>query len=244
MMKTMPAERYFFPQLIENDQLIFLDGGEHHHLIHVMRTKLGEEIEVVNGMGQLAAAVVESIEKKTVSIRIKTIHTEMLNTQKIILAQGMPKFSKLEFIIEKGTELGMTEIWLFPASRSEKKDLSENQHERLNTLMIAAMKQCGRLFLPKIIIMPPIKQWNSVETQTVFFGDVNPQAKPFISLLKELKPEKDAVFCIGPESGFTDQEIEHLKVLGAHGVKLNQNILRTETAAIAAVALMNHYFTY
>src|SRR5207248_2602313 len=141
---------------------------ELHHLVNVMRTRLGEKIEVVNGQGQLAEAILQSIEKKSASLRIESVETSSPFSQRLILAQGMPKQNRLEFIIEKGTELGMTEIWLFPASRSEKKDFSVNQLERLNILTIAAMKQCGRLFLPKIVIMPPLKQWKQQDINHIF----------------------------------------------------------------------------
>lgn len=236
----MPAERYYYPKNLENDQAIVLKDQEQHHLVNVMRTRLGEEIEVVNGMGQLGKAILESIEKKSVTLRLESVFTETPSSKKLILAQGIPKQNRLEFIIEKCTELGMSEIWLFPASLSEKKDLSANQLERLQTLMIAAMKQCGRLFLPKIVIMPPLKQWKNIEVKTLFFGDVKAEAVVFMDLWQKLEDVQSALFCIGPESGFSDEEVSCLVRLGAHGVKLHSNILRTETAAIASIALMSH----
>lgn len=239
----MPSERYFHPEFLKTDQIIHVKDQELHHLLNVMRTRLGEKVEMVNGQGQLAKAILQSIEKKSASLHVESVETFPQTPERLILAQGMPRQNRLEFIIEKGTELGMTEIWLFPASRSEKKDFSPNQLERLNILTIAAMKQCGRLFLPKIVVMPPLKQWKN-QICHIFFGDTNPEALPFLSTWQKLAPIDQAIFCIGPESGFAPDEIAVLQKLQAHGVKLHPNILRTDTAAIAALTLLSHLIYY
>lgn len=240
----MPAERYYYPEILEVNQTINLKDQEYHHLINVMRTRLGDEIEVVNGKGQLAHGILDSLGKKNAILFLKSVYTAERETKRIILAQGIPRQNRLEFIIEKGTELGMTEIWLFPAVKSEKKDFSENQLERLHGLAISAMKQCGRLYLPKIVVMPPLKQWENFEELSIFYGDTNPDATPFVSLWKTLKPTDNALFCIGPESGFPEEEIATLHKFKAYGVKLHPHILRTDTAAISALALLTHQMFY
>jgi 16S rRNA (uracil1498-N3)-methyltransferase len=236
----MPAERYYHPEILEKDQTIHLSGLEHHHLVNVMRTRVDETLEIINGKGQLAEATLCSIEKKSATLLITSVITTPPPEQKIILAQGLPRLNRLEFIIEKGTELGMTEIRLFPAARSEKKELSPNQLERLHTLMVAAVKQCGRLHMPILTLMPPLKQWKAQET--LFYGDITPSAPLFMPFWETLGSDqkKHAIFCIGPESGFSDEEVVMLKKLQAHGVKLHSNILRTDTAAIAALVLITH----
>lgn len=240
----MPAERYYHPELLEEGNRIHIKDQEHHHLVHVMRTRLGDSIEIVNGNGQLAQAVVDSLQKKSATLLINSIETEQPSKERIILAQGMPRQNRLEFILEKCTELGVTEIWLFPAARSEKKDFSENQLERIHLLTVAAMKQCGRLFLPKIVIMPQLKQWKDIEISPIFFGDTGPHAEPFSVSWQKLGKKNEAIFCIGPESGFAPEEIDYLQQLNALGVKLHPNILRTDTAAIAAITLLSHQMYY
>lgn len=236
----MPAERYFHSERFLDQQTIILEDQEFHHLVHVMRTRAGDTVEVVNGQGQLAQVVVESIEKKRAYLSITSLQTEPPSDKKIILAQGIPRLPRLEFILEKCTELGVTEIWLFPAMRSEKRDFSDNQLERMKTLTISAMKQCGRLYLPTIILMPSLKLWDEKITMPIFFGDTDPSAPTFNAVLQKLGSFKEAIFCIGPESGFTNEEIAVLKQRGAFATKLHPNILRTDTAAIAAIALLSH----
>lgn len=233
----MPAERYFISNSFEDGLNLFVEEQEFHHLIHVMRTKTGESVELVNGKGQLATAIVNSIEKKRAWLEVQSVVTQPLPQKRIILAQAIPRLNRLEFILEKGTELGMTEIWLFPAAHSEKNNFTDNQLQRLTTITIAAMKQCGRLFLPKIVLMPMIKHWKGI-TCPSFFGDTDPQAIVFSKAWQDNSDISEVLFCIGPESGFTDEEVEILKKIGFIGVKLNDNILRTDTAAITALAII------
>ncbi len=233
----MPSERYFSESLFENNSTIKFEDQEFHHLSHVMRAQLADEVELVNGQGELAIAVIEILEKKRAFLRIQSLKKEPEPTHKIILAQAIPRGNRLDFILEKGTELGMTDLWLFPGKLSERNDLTANQLERMKSLMVAAMKQCGRLYLPKLQLMPLLSQWKPL-VHPSFFGDVNPEAPLFSKIWQNETPTTGAIFFIGPESGFHDSEIKILQNLQAKGVKLNSNILRTDTAAIAALALM------
>lgn len=239
----MPVERFFYPELFEEDQLIHFKDRENHHLVTVMRMKIGEAIELINGKGQLAKAVVKEIEKKSSTLLVTLVKTDPSQRKRLILAQAIPRLNRLDYIIEKCTELGVTEIWLFPSTYSEKKNFSENQLERIDALMIAAIKQCGRLFLPKLSLLPALKQWTPFTIPT-FFGDTHPDASPFILKWRQLESPNEAIFCIGPEGGFTEEEEQLLQKLGAHGVKLHHHILRTDTAAIASIALLSHLSSF
>jgi len=238
----MPAERFYYPHSLGKEDNIVLEDQEFHHLVNVMRNRLDDIIEVINGIGQIANARLSSIEKKRALLTVETVFTEEPSKLKLILAQAIPRLNRLETILEKCTELGMTEIWLFPGAHSEKKEFSENQLERLQHILISATKQCGRLFLPKLISMPPIKKWQTFPIPA-FFGDVEPEAPLLEDIWKHhFEAEAyEALMCIGPESGFNDEEIALLKKFGAEGVSLHRNILRTDTAAIASLALLSHW---
>jgi 16S rRNA (uracil1498-N3)-methyltransferase len=156
----------------------------------------------------------------------------------LILCQGIPRFNRLETILEKGTELGVTEFWLFSGVLSEKEEFSPNQHKRMEQILISAIKQCGRLDLPSIVLKPPLLDWPPL-SGTLFFGDTAPDA-PWIWKLPPPLAGKDPVYLfIGPESGFHPRESAHLQEkLGATGVKLHDNILRTETASLTGLSLL------
>lgn len=240
----MPAERYFIEEPLIAGKSFELKGAEFHHLAHVMRTRKGEEVELVNGKGTLAQATVEQVGKDRATLSIQTLHEAPEALCRIILAQAFPKPNRLDFILEKGTELGVDTFLLFPGDLSAKKDFFPHQMERARLLTISAMKQCGRLMLPAIELKPPLEKWPLLEQVLPFFGDVEPEAPLFEDSAQAIRAASDPVlFFTGPESGFSAKEVDILRKLGAQGVKLHSNILRTDTASIAALSLLSHWMS-
>lgn len=229
----MPHERFFIDTLLETGQLATLDGSEFHHLAHVMRARLGDTVELVNGKGQLAYASIGRLNRENAELTINEVTVSNVSLPKIILAQAMPRFNRLEYILEKATELGVSEIHLFPSALSEKLPSSDNQNRRMAQITINAMKQCGRLDLPSIHFLPPLLEWKPLQGR-VFFGDTDPKAPPFKAVFQPIFP---CSLIIGPEKGFHREEILFLKnSLQARGVHLHPFILRVDTAAIAALS--------
>jgi 16S rRNA (uracil1498-N3)-methyltransferase len=129
--------------------------------------------------------------------------------------------------------VGVSSFKLYPASRSEKKALSEQNLKRLQTIILSSVKQCGRLYLPKIELKESLKA--CLEGQ-VLFGDLE-SSNPQIPI------EKNITLVIGPEGGFTPQERSLLVDYGAKGILLSRNTLRAETAAVVGAALVASNFT-
>lgn len=236
----MPAERYFIDEEISINNKKLLKGTEFHHLIHVMRTRQGEQIELVNGRGTLAQATLLDTHKEYATLSIDTVMVEPLHPSKLILAQALPKPDRLAFILEKGTELGVDEFWLFPGHQSAKKEIFSSQQERAKALTVAAMKQCGRLTLPTISFKPALEKWPSIEGKG-FFGDLAPEAPLLVNALSSTASSYPIIFFTGPESGWSTKETALLKEKGVQGVKLHDHILRTDTASITALALIQHW---
>lgn len=235
----MPAERYYIDRSPSLHEQVELADAEFHHLARVMRARVNDPVELVNGKGMLAEATVSEILKDRVRLHIDAISQENRTGPTVILAQAIPKPNRLDFVLEKGTELGVDEFWLFPGMTSVKKDFSPNQLERAGSLLLAAMKQCGRLFLPSITLKPRLKDWLKIPSPA-YFGDTDRHA-PLFSPLANNKPLPESIlFFVGPESGFTEEEVAFLKTHDAEGVKLHQNILRTDTASLLAVGLIAH----
>jgi 16S rRNA (uracil1498-N3)-methyltransferase len=232
----MPAERYFISQNFLLKEKLWLKDQEFHHLKNVMRSEEGDLVELVNGNGFLASAILLQIEKKQALLQIETLdHLPRPSTQ-LILVQAMPRINRLDFILEKGTELGMNAIWLFPGNRGERKQMTEHQLERTQAILISAMKQCGSLYLPTLELKPSLDKW-SPPLGLSFFGDVNPLAPTFEKTWKSSPKSNPILFFIGPESGFSPEEESLLKNWGVQGIKLHSHILRTDTAALVALAL-------
>ncbi len=234
----MPHDRYYTPRPLSPDQTLVLSGEEARHA-RVMRAKAGGQIELINGKGAIATATLLEVKKRELEVRVEAVQMEEEPAPHLILAQALPKPSRLDLILEKGTELGASRFLLFPGERSEKTTLSTNQLERAKRITIAAMKQSGRLYLPEIQLMPPLEKWTDFP-KTALFGDLREGAP----LLKNALPEgPEAAFFVGPEAGFTEGEITLLEQRGAKGVKLHNLILRTDTAPLVALALLSHLST-
>ena len=221
----MPADRFYVDADLTGR--LSLVGAEHHHLAHVMKVRLGEEIEVVNGRGALAKAKVLAISKHDAQLEVLSSSQTPLSPPLLTLAIPLMRPVKLELIIEKCTELGADAFWFYPAHFSEKGDLSPHQQERIKLIAISAMKQCGRLDLPALKTLARFEDLFTTPANHLF-GDTRVKG-PFSP------PKGPSVFITGPERGFSEQELELLDKK-AIGVCLHRNILRAETAPIAATA--------
>ena len=225
----MPADRFFLSAPLQNT--LTLEGEEFHHLATVMRLRIGETLEIVNGQGELAKAELISLDKKRCQLKILSHQSIPPPEESLILALALTRPASLEWTVEKGTELGATEFWLFPGQLSEKKELTPSQLHRLETITINALKQCGRLYLPKILQKPALEDWE-IPAGSLFFGDVSPEAP-----LLQGPFAKKVIFFIGPEKGFSPSETHLLKVtFKAQPISLHANILRAETAALTALS--------
>lgn len=236
----MPHDRFYSDHPLTKGSVINLEGDEFHHLSRVMRAQEGDNVNCFNGKGVLATACVQTLYKQKASLQITESLFTPPSTNPLIIAQAYLRANKLELILEKGCELGMNALWLFKGDFSEKGELSNNQSLRIKHILINACKQCGQLWLPEVILKPPLKGWNP-SNHTLFFGDTEPDAPPFGDIWKKNPPLNEVLFFVGPEKGFSAEETATLKTLKAQGVKLAPYILRSETAPLAALSLMSHW---
>ncbi len=236
----MPHNRYYLDATFDQNTTLSLSGDEWHHL-RVLRSRQGEIVELINGRGQLAEAQIVALKKNDAELSICRITQEKTPPPPLILAQAIPRMSHLEWIIEKGTELNATAFWLFPGMLSEKDTLSDSQQARLKGLCISAVKQCGRLDMPEIIAKPPLAKWSPLEG-TLLFGDTAEDA-PYLWNTPLPKPHiAPIVIFIGPEKGLDPRERSFLlDTLKAKSVRLHRNILRAETAPLAALAQIQQF---
>jgi 16S rRNA (uracil1498-N3)-methyltransferase len=221
----MPQGRFYIDGPLVPESAIGLKDEEMRHL-HVCRAEIGDEVELVNGKGDLATGHLIRIEKKEITVHIDTLHHEAEPSFQLIIAQGIPKSSRLDTILEKGTELGMT--------------FNAHKLESMQKILISAMKQCGRLYLPQIHVHNPIDRWETAP-YPAFYGAFGQNTPKLFHAWQKATPKEGAIFIIGPESGLTAQEEKHLDKINAIPVSLHQNILRTDTAPLAALTLMYTY---
>lgn len=217
--------RFFSSEDFYPGKSIILEKEEMHHLKHVMRIGNGSLIELVNGKGALATALVDT------QITISTVDISEPSTHKSILIQGLTEPQNLELIVEKGTEIGITDFWIFIAEKSKHKQISPSKQERLSKILRSSLKQSKRLYLPNIAFFPSIKAVPKT-VENIYIAD--PRASKQIP-----HPSTDRAIIVGPESGLTQNEVSYAeKELKATRILLSPNILRTETAAIIASFLI------
>lgn len=229
----MALERFYLAQILKPGDTLSLEKEEHHHISHVLRVQENEEISLVNGSGYLAQAKILQVKKNQTVVQIKSIHQFEKQTKPISLAIALMRLSKLEWIIEKATEIGVDEILIYPAKYSKQKNISAHQIQRLETIMISAMKQSHRVFLPKLIILQDLQTVLQKEN-TIIYGD------PEGTFLKKESIQYPILFITGPESGFSEEEY-YLMGKKAHAAKISPNILRAETAPLVALSLLTFF---
>lgn len=234
----MSLHRFFTPNDFHENEHVDLEDEEFHHLKHVMRCKEKDIVELVNGKGFLGQARIESIEKKKAILNVLKVQFFKLE-KRLILYQGLPKINKLDLIVEKGTELGMTDLILFRADKSDQK-WSQEKISRLESKAISALKQSKRVYLPKIDWSPSIESFQN-HSKSSFYGDVSNEAPLLLEQLNQFTSLDAIYFCCGPESGFSEKEEKLLKEKGFLGVSLHSNILRCESAPLSFLSLAHHY---
>ncbi len=230
----------FYCQTI--DPLSLLDSVESHHLSRVLRLPVGAAVELFDGQGTLAEGVVENITRQQVTIRTgRTEHNTPRQQGRIILAVSFAKGQRFDWLVEKCTELGVDHIAAVQFERTVKLGKASSL-QRLEKITLSAAKQSGRLFLPDLT--GPDKLKATVEslqsrypTCQFIYGD------PDATICPDSVPRPaplDTVILIGPEGGFTTSETNYLNSLNALPVRINDNVLRVETAATAFCSLLAH----
>jgi 16S rRNA (uracil1498-N3)-methyltransferase len=230
---------YFYcpPEHIDKE-LVIIEGEEFSHLSHVMRKNEGDEIRVVDGKGNAYDVRLEEIKKKTARgiIYNSYAHHHESNVE-VTLAVGILKNpSKFDFLVEKAVELGVKEI--IPM-QTERTIPSHAKVDRWQKLALAAMKQSCRSYLPQVKVLSTMGK--ILSEQHAFGVKVVAHEKSREALAQEhlrWGTKSRILVMIGPEGGFSDEEIEKCVSVGVMPVSLGERRLRSETAAIVASALI------
>ena len=231
--------RLYFSDKIQSDLMAHLKKEQSHYLKDVMRLKAGDTFSVFNTQGEWNAAI-ENYEKNGVQIKILDKLRDKENEQNIWLAFTLIKQNPLNFVIQKGTELGVQKFIPILSERTIVKDINI---ERVKKIIIESAEQSNRISIPKISKLETLKNFLSDFTKNgcLVFCDINCKQSDLKNILS--KENKDPVcILIGPEGDFS--EIERKLIIDldqSFSISLAKNILRAETAAIAAVTLVNYH---
>ena len=230
----------------------FILGDDAKHLEKVLRLKVGDKIEIVIEEEQEYVAEITGLEGKKVEIRLLgAIDIPRESPLKITLYQGLPKASKMEMIIQKAVELGVYRIVPVITDRSivqlkTKKD-QENKRERWQKIAYEAAKQSKRLKIPIVSLPMEFSQVLKNLTEDIQIVAYEDEKKtrikdlPFFYTDKEVQILKNSMgLWVGPEGGFTMEEVESIKREKGYSVTLGPRILRTETASISFISMIQY----
>jgi len=232
--------RVFTDGPLEAGQLVPLNESSAHHLRTVLRLKAGQEIMLFNGMGGEYLARIHSINKKSLTlevIRYDAIDRE--SSLSITLAQGISKGQRMDYSIQKAVELGVDNIQPVTTERCTVRQKG-NRTDRKNThwqgVIASAAEQSGRTRFPGLMEPKSLNEYLKQAPGSALKLVLDPLAN---NELCDLQPQGQEIhLLIGPEGGLSEQEIIAAKDAGFQPIKMGPRILRTETAGVTAIAIM------
>lgn len=231
-----------YSQTITSPQTI-LSGSEAHHLASVMRRAVGSEVELFDGLGTIAKAVVKFAKKREVILNVTQISKAKLRSEnRIILVVSLAKGQRFDWLISKCTELGIDHIIPAIYSNTVKQGSGEKLVLRYNNLAISAAKQCKRAVLPQIDAPQTLAQAlgkvrEEYPSSTLLTASLSENPASLFDDSK-IPPKSDKIVFIGPEGGLTADEEAILSENGAVRISLTETILRVETAALAVTSIL------
>ena len=223
--------RLFFQESLSFNLISKLDKSQSHYLAKVMRTNIGENFSLFNQNGEWEAKITK-ITKGIVEFSITKKLRSNTDEKEIWLAFAPIKLNYLKLMIQKATELGVTKFIPILTERTIVRKINQN---RINKIIVEASEQSNRLKVPKLEEIVKLENFlKSNQKTNIIFGDLN--TKNSNLSIKGIEP---LCVLIGPEGDFTVKERERiLKLKNIIPLKINENILRSETAAISMISIV------
>jgi 16S rRNA (uracil1498-N3)-methyltransferase len=239
--KPARVPRFHTEEALRAGAAVLLPEDAAHHAVHVLRLRAGEDVTLFDGRGGEYAARIAAIERLRVSVDVLAHHArERESPLAVTLVQGVSSSEKMDFTVQKATELGVAALQPVIAARSTGRLAGERAAQKRThwqRVAIAACEQCGRNRLPQVL--PPLPLAEYCRTAGSAGGLLlSPDAQ--LGLRDAAARLKGAVaLAAGPEAGFSADEEAMLAQAGFVPVRLGPRVLRTETAALAALAALN-----
>lgn len=241
--------RCFIPSTEWNASHLVANDDEAHHLIHVLRVKPGQPVEVFDGAGRSAQAEIEVIQKHRVELRMVQQREHPRPPVAITLIQAVPREQKMDLVIQKAVELGASGIIPVITRHSLvrlDKHGGDAKHDRWDKIAVNAAKQCGTYWLPEIA---PVQTLDALLKNLPPFDlllacSLESDAAPLKEILRAPRAQtpKSIAFLVGPEGDLNQDERNAVRRAGARPVTLGALTLRTETASIYALSVLNYEY--
>lgn len=223
---------------------VVLDEDDVFHLMRVMRAKVGEQIEVVDNE-EVYLAEVNRFKPLEINV-IKRLKEQSELPNNVILIASLVKGDHMDLILQKATELGVSEVVLLSTERTIvkiKKDDKDVKFARFNKILKEAAEQCKRKRIPecyRLINMSQLKQIKA-DVKLIAYEEEKGSASSFNKAVQSIKEKQTVAIIIGPEGGFSESEINVALNEGYKKVSLGRRILRAETAAFYALSVISNF---
>lgn len=229
--------RFFVDGRYDEGETVELRGGDARKASIVLRLRSGDPVEVIDSGGAVFGALLD-IRGAEVCARLERIvERPTESVLQVTLAQGLPKGQKMDFVVEKATELGAARILPFSGERTVVESPGASKVERWRRLARTASQQCGRTLLPEV---EETIVWASLLARFVDYDAVLvawelAERVPLREVLPNvLNGARRLLLIVGPEGGISHEEAQQAVAAGAHALSLGRRILRTETAGLVA----------
>ena len=236
----MRTHRFYTPIELNENSFIELSPDAAHHCTQVLRYKVGDHLNVFNGDGFDYSASIKTIEKKRCTIKISSkIDPENESPLKINLVQGIARGDKMDLIIQKAVELGVAEITPLFTERCNVKLDGKRLEKKLshwNKTIISACEQSGRAIIPKLNAALSIDHLSESNIDSIYLEPTSEKRFADLTVSNAVR------LLIGPEGGFSQNDLAHLHSIGCNGANIGKRILRTETAGLASIVILQTCF--
>ena len=246
----MPDYRAFCKPATANPAEIVLSPGESHHLVAVNRARAGETVIVFDGRGTEWAATLVGADKRAARLAVRSTRHAAPLPYSVTLGQALPKAGGMDAIVRKATELGVARVVPLESERTQvhlEAERSEKKAGKWQAAALEAAKQCGNPWLPRIDPVQPVATF--MESASGFdlrlIASLQPDARRLKAVIAEFRAAQgrapvDVLWLVGPEGDFSPSELGLAARRGFIPVTLGPLVLRCETAATCAIAILGH----
>lgn len=238
----MRVHRIYISQVLEANTELELNAQASHYLSRVLRVTLGAALELFDGKNNCAQATVSNITKKTVCVHVESVSVvDKESPLNIHLGIGISKGDRMDWVMQKATELGVSSITPLYTERTEVKLKAEREQKKVQhwqQIMISACEQCQRNTLPTLHSPITLNEWLT-QQESDYALVLHHRTQKKLNEIITTQP-KNISLLIGPEGGLSEEEITDAEKQGFNSVVFGKRVLRTETAPLTAISILQY----
>ncbi len=239
----MGKTRIFIDQALSEGDAVVLPPDAAHHVSGVLRMRAGEALILFNGRGGEYAGEIVGVDKKSVRVAVGAKHqVDRESPLAITLVQAISRGERMDYTVQKAVELGVMRIVPLLSARVTVRLDAERERKRLDhwrQIIIGACAQSGRTRVPELMPVMPFSAWLHQQNDDLRLLLTPAAGSMFDPAGRSLQRIQ---LCVGPEGGFSEDEIRLAQTAGCLSMRLGPRILRTETAPVAALSILQHRF--